>query len=173
MGLSKDLSTPLEVANELDEVVEIYKAILERTPNKRMAYLELLEAHNMAPLSKLGLWPPGEFLNEHLLLFWHSSERDSLQPWAQIAAIGSILWLWLLVNETKLNPIDQAFLQDQKMRLFFLIPGLLSDQKISPYVKVPNSSFKMTFDESKFAQRCLAQSILGEIAGQKPRHLDS
>lgn len=136
MGLfSKDLEKVPEVIDELNEVVGIYNAILERTTDPKIAYLELLFAHNMAPLSKIGLWMPREFLQKVFLSFCADRETQSYEPWRQIAATASLLWLWLIKYSDQLSDVDQAYLKDQKMRLFFLIPDLLEKQSVSPYAK--------------------------------------
>ena len=76
--------------------------------------------------------------------------------------MGSFLWLWLIKYESKLTNVDKAYLKDQKMRLFFLIPDLLEKQIISPYAKDPRMPVAIQFDELKFAYRCLIRSILDE-----------
>lgn len=126
-----------EVIEELNEIAGIYKAILERETNPEIAYLELLHAHNMAPLSKIGFWMPAEFFRDVFLPFWDDRETQSYEPWRQIAAVGSFLWLWLMANEAKLSSTELIFLKDQKARLFFLIPDLLEKHEISSYVKHP------------------------------------
>lgn len=163
MGLfSKDLETVSEVIEELNEIAGIYKAILERENNPKIAYLELLVAHNMAQLSKIGLWMPAEFFRDMFLPFWEDCETQSYEPWRQVAATGSLLWLWLIANEAKLNSIELVFLKDQKAGLFFLIPDLLEKQQISPYVKNPYFGIEIQFDELKFASRSLFRSLTEE-----------
>ena len=117
MQFSKDLGTVQEIVEELDEIAGIYKAILEKETNLKIAYLKLLEAHNMAPLSKVGLWMPVDFFRDIFLPFWADRETQSYAPWRQIAAVGSFLWLWLIANERKLDQLDTLFLKDQKLRV--------------------------------------------------------
>ena len=162
MGFSRDLETVREIIKELDEIVGIYKAILERGSNEKISYLELLCAHNMAPLSRIGLWMPREFFCEVFLKFREDHETQSYEPWRQVAVLGSLLWLWLIGHENKLTDVDKAYLKYQKMRLFFLIPDLLETQTVSPYAKDPRMPVVIQFDELKFAWRCLVQSVLGE-----------
>ena len=163
MGLfSKDLETVGEIVEELNEIAGIYKAALERTNHPKVAYFEMLYAHNGGALSKIGLWMPQEFFCDVFLKFWNSHEAQSYEPWRQVTATASLLWLWLIEYENKLSDVDKAFLKDQKMRLFFLIPDLLEKQIISPYAKDPRMSIEIRFDERKFAYRCLIRSILDE-----------
>lgn len=171
MGFSRDLETVPEIIDELNELAGIYKAVLERETNPKIAYVELLESHNMASLSKAGLWMPADFFRDIFMPFWADRETQSYESWRQIAAVGSLLWLWLIANESKLDQSDIIFLKDQKMRLFFLIPGLLDDHQISPYVKNPNFPVQITFDESKFAYRCLMQSLLDDSDDEKTTSL--
>ena len=100
-----------------------------------------------------------EFFQDTFLDFWKDREIQSYATWRQIAAMASLLWLWLIANEHKLNLIETTFLKDQKARLFFLIPDLLEKQQISPYVKNPHFGAEIQFDELKFASRCLFQAL--------------
>ena len=70
----KDLETIPEIIGEFDEIAGIYNAILERESNEKIAYLELLSAHNMTPLSRIGLWMPREFFCDVFLKFWEDHE---------------------------------------------------------------------------------------------------
>lgn len=168
MGLfSKDLEKVSEVIEELNEIAGIYKAILERMTDPKIVHLELLFAHNMAPLSKIGFWMPAEFFRDLFLPFWEDRETQSYEPWRQVAAVGSLLWLWLIGNEHKLTDLEKVFLKDQKARLFFLVPDLLEKHEISPYVKNPYFGIEIQFDESKFAERCLFKSLTEDDSAQK------
>lgn len=162
MKFSKDLETIPEIIAEFDEIMGIYKAILERERNPKIAYLEMLYAHDGGALSRIGLWMPREFFCDIFLKFWEDRETQSYEPWRQIAALGSLLWLWLLTYPDKLSDVDQTYLKDQKMRLFFLIPDLLEKQSVSPYAKDPRMPVEIQFDEAKFAYRCLIRSISDE-----------
>lgn len=166
------METVPEIIAELNEIIGIYNAILERENNEKIAYLELLTAHNMTPLSRIGLWMPREFLQKVFLPFWTDNETQSYEPWRQIAAAASLLWLWLLTYPDKLSEVDKAYLKDQKMRLFFLIPDLLEKQNVSPYAKDPRMPIAIQFDESKFAYRCLIRSILDEDGGEDKKKIE-
>jgi len=162
MEFSRDLETVPEIIDELDEITGIYKAILERERNPRIAYLEMLYAHNCGALSRIGFWVPREFFCDVFLKFWDERETQSYEPWRQVAVAGSLLWLWLIGHEHKLTDVDKAYLKDQKMRLFFLIPDLFEKHIVSPYAKDPRMPITIRFDELKFAWRCLVSSILDE-----------
>ena len=145
---------------------------MERECDAKIAYLELLCAHNMAPLSRIGLWMPREFFCDIFLKFWDDHETQSYEPWRQVAVLGSLLLLWLIVHENKLTDVDKAYLKDQKMRLFFLIPDLLETQTVSPYAKDPRMPVAIQFDELKFAYRCLVQSVLGEDEAEAEKKIE-
>ena len=165
---SKDLETVPEIIAEFDEIVGIYKAILERERNPNIAYLEMLYAHNCGALSRIGLWLPREFFCDVFLKLWEDRWMDSYEPWRQVAVTASLLWLWLIGHENKLNAVDKVFLKDQKMRLFFLIPDLFEKQSVSPYAKDPRMPVKIQFDEPKFAYRCLVRSVSSPSSHQTP-----
>jgi len=161
---SKNLETVQEIIEELNEIAGIYKAALERTNNPKIAYLEMLYAHNGAPLSKAGLSMPQAFFCDIFLSFWADRETQSYEPWRQVAAVGSLLWVWLIGNENKLTSVEKVFLKNQKARLFFLIPDLIEKHEVSPYVKNTHFGVEIRFDELKFASRCFFQCLTEEDA---------
>ncbi len=167
----KTLESISQIIAELDELFGIYNAALEKGSRAKLAYIEMLHAHSMSALGKIGLWMPREFFAIVFTKLWQDREFQSFAPYRQIAVLGSYLWLWLLIFEKKLNPLEIIFLKDQKARLFFLIPELLEKQTVSKFIKSPIPiSITIIFDEAKEAYRYLIKSWIleDEIREESP-----